>query len=282
MARFITASLCGSVLFFLSPLFAHAGINLNLKWTELDNGQFNVSISPTGTFDVPSHLADMRCNPGEPGYDCVGNWQISVGNNPAVGCEPFVSSPSGTYLTAHAASMSRAYSGKTCTASNLTINGTEKICIMNTTYGNWLGSVTSSPGVNLYATSGCWGGSEGGGGTIVPPISPVSCYMDNMISLAHGALDYSDIEAKAASYQATVICSRQATLKITIPNGGRVNLNSDGSFYSIISIMGATGSYQFINYGTRSVEFKSQLHHIGTDRVNGEFSNSTVAILDIL
>lgn len=272
---------CG-ILFFLLPLLAHGGINLNLKWTELENGLFDLSITPTGTFDVPSHMTDMRCNVQDPGWPCIGNWQIIVGNNPAVGCEPFVSSPSGTYLTTHAASMSRAYNGKTCTAKNLTINGTEKICIKNSTDGKWLGSMVSSPGMNLYATSGCWAGSEGGGGTIDPPVSPASCYMDNVISLAHGSIDYSSIEGSEANYKATVSCTRQSTVRITIPNGGKVNLNNDGSFYSIISIMGAPGQYQFVNSGSAAITFTSQLHHIGTGRINGAFSNSTVAVLDIL
>ncbi len=124
-------------------------------------------------------------------------------------------------------------------------------------------------------------GAAGGGNSIQPPVKPLSCSISN-ITLAHGTVDYSQLETSEARGSATVSCTRQATVKITIANGGKVNFNSDGSFYSVVSVMGKPGGAQFSVNGSMQVPFVSRLYTVGEETLTGAFNRSAVAVLDIL
>ncbi|HIE0912762.1 TPA: hypothetical protein ACXJOV_003803 [Serratia marcescens] len=259
---------------------AVAKISLNVKWTQDNGGKWSLSISPQGSYELDRDLIIAKCT-GAGVWPCEGQWRLSV-NNKGIYCDPLVSGTVGMTVGTFAARVASAYSGKTCTLSNLVLDGTEKICAMTHFTGEWRQEWGYYPGGTLYATSGCDGGPSGDGETILPPIKPLSCSINSSISLAHGTVDYSEIGASQATYLATVSCTRQATVKITVPNGGKVNFNNDGSFYSMVSVMDKPGGAQFSVNGSVQVKFSSRLYAVGDETLNGAFNSSAVAVLNIL
>ncbi|WP_025304996.1 MrpH family fimbial adhesin [Serratia marcescens] len=260
---------------------AFAKISLNWKWTQESGGKWSLSISPQGAYEVDPDMAIAKCT-GKGFWPCQGQWRIYV-NAKSIECDPMVSGEVGMTVATFATRVASAYNGKTCVLNDLVLNGTEEICAMTYITGEWYQQWGLYPsGGTLYATSGCSDGPVGGGETILPPIKPLSCSINNSISLAHGTIDYSEIGASQATYMATVSCTRQATVKITVPNGGKVNFKSDGSFYSLVSVMDKPGGAQFSVNGSTQVKFSSRLYTVGDEALNGVFNNSTVAVLDIL
>lgn len=272
--------LLGCFLFiFMSS--AHAAISLNEKWAQNANGYWSLSISPRGSFEAPSYVVNGKClRVGEyPHYSCGGNWVISVGGM-FIECK-WVDGGLGITGKAMLEKMQSEYSNTTCTLPKMLLNGSETICIKNYLQGMWSDGWSGVFGLRLYATSGCEGGTAGGGSSIQPPVKPLSCSISD-ITLAHGTVDYSQLGASEASGSATVSCTRQATVKITIANGGKVNFNSDGSFYSVVSVMGKPGGAQFSVNGSMQVPFVSRLYTVGEETLTGAFNRSAVAVLDIL
>lgn len=261
---------------------AFAKISLNLKWAQESGGKWSLSISPQGAYELGPDLAIAKCT-GQGNWPCQANWRLAV-NDTGVECDPMVKIDTGMTVATLMAKVASAYNGKTCVLNNLVLNGTEKICVRTVMTGEWVSEWGFYPnvGTDVYATSGCPDGAVGGGETILPPIKPLSCSINNSISLAHGTIDYSEIGASQATYMATVSCTRQATVKITVPNGGKVNFKSDGSFYSLVSVMDKPGSAQFSVNGSKQVKFSSRLYTVGDEALNGVFNNSAVAVLDIL
>ncbi|MBL0877033.1 MrpH family fimbial adhesin [Serratia ureilytica] len=259
---------------------AFAKISLNLKWTQESGGKWSLSISPQGAYELAPELAIAKCT-GRGYWPCQAHWRIYV-NGTGIECDPMVIVETGVTVATLATRVANAYNGKTCVLDNLVLNGTEKICVMTQMFGEWAQPWLHTEGGPIYATSGCSDGAVGGGETILPPIKPLSCSINNSISLAHGTIDYSEIGASQATYLATVSCTRQATVKITVPNGGKVNFKSDGSFYSLISVMDTPGGAQFSVNGSKQVKFSSRLYAVGDDTLNGMFNNSAVAVLNIL
>lgn len=260
---------------------AVAKISLNVKWTQESGGKWSLSISPQGSYELESAMKSAKCT-GAGVWPCEGQWRLYVNGRGSVYCEPLVSGAVGMTVETFAARVASAYSGRTCTLSNLVLDGTEKICATTYFTGNWLNEWGLYPGGALYATTGCDGGPTKDGETILPPIKPLSCSINSSISLAHGTIDYSEIGASQATYLATVSCTRQATVKITVPNGGKVNFNNDGSFYSVVSVMDKPGGAQFSVNGSVQVKFSSRLYAVGDESLNGAFNSSAVAVLNIL
>jgi hypothetical protein len=260
--------------------FSAIATELNVKWTEDSQGAWSLSISPQGPFYLDEHVKNVRCT--ALAETCYGGWKISVGDK-RIECLPVITAPVGTSAAAFAPVMQSAYNGKTCTLSNLNLNGTEKICIENVVRGQWMDSSTTFGfGYSFYSTLSCQDGGAGGGGIVEPPIKPLSCSIQSEIPLAHGTVEYSKLSASKAAYTATVSCTRQATVKIALANGGKVNLKNDGSFYSVISVMDQPGGAQFFVNGSLPVRFSSQLYTVGSDPINGVFGKSAVAVMNIL
>jgi|GEM_PF-4022004 len=258
---------------------AVAKISLNVKWAQDNAGKWSLSISPQGSYELDSAMKSAKCT-GAGAWPCEGRWRLYI-NNKGIYCDPLVSGAVGMTVETFAARVASAYNGKTCTLSNLVLDGTEKICAMTYFTGEWFNESLYSGGT-LYATTGCDGGAVGGGETILPPIKPLSCSINSSISLAHGTIDYSEIGASQATYLATVSCTRQATVKITVPNGGKVDFNNDGSFYSVVSVMDKPGGAQFSVNGSVQVKFSSRLYAVGDESLNGAFNSSAVAVLNVL
>ncbi|HIE4802160.1 TPA: hypothetical protein ACXNDR_004908 [Serratia marcescens] len=259
---------------------AVAKISLNVKWAQDSGGKWSLSISPQGSYELDSTFANAKCT-GTGQWPCEAQWRIYI-NNDGIYCDPLVRGAVGMTVGTLAARVMSAYSGKTCTLSNLVLDGTEKICVMTQLSGNWSDGWNLYPGGAMYATTGCDGGPTRDGETILPPIKPLSCSISSSISLAHGTVDYSQIGASQATYLATVSCTRQATVKITVPNGGKVNFNNDGSFYSVVSVMDKPGGAQFSVNSSVQVKFSSRLYTVGDETLNGAFNSSAVAVLNIL
>lgn len=261
---------------------AFAKISLNWKWIQESEGKWSLSITPQGTYELDPDLASAKCT-GRGYWPCQAQWRLAV-NGTSVDCDPMVGVETGVTVATLATRVANAYNGKTCVLNNLVLNGTEKVCAITYMFGEWASEWSFYPngGAPLYATSGCENGPAGGGETILPPIKPLSCSINNSISLAHGTIDYSEIGASQATYMATVSCTRQATVKITVPNGGKVKFKSDGSFYSLVSVMDKPGGAQFSVNGSTQVKFSSRLYTVGDEVLNGVFNNSAVAVLDIL
>ncbi len=260
---------------------AFAKISLNLKWTQESGGKWSLSISPQGAYELAPELAIAKCT-GRGYWPCQAHWRIYVNDASGIECDPMVIVETGVTVATLATRVANAYNGKTCVLNNLVLNGTEKICVMTYMFGEWAQPWLHNEGGPIYATSGCADGAVGGGEAILPPIKPLSCSINNSISLAHGTIDYSEIGASQATYMATVSCTRQATVKITVPNGGKVNFKSDGSFYSLVSVMDKPGGAQFSVNGSTQVKFSSRLYTVGDEALNGMFNNSAVAVLNIL
>lgn len=258
-----------------------ASISLNVRWEQNNRGLWSLSITPQGTFELGPERDTAQCVYG----GCEGQWQIYVLGRASIWCDPAVSATKGMTGRAYATVVERAANGKTCTLSNLTIDGSEKICIKHEGLGDWRGEWSYFPGgIRLYFTNNCdyGGGGWGEGGTIDPPIKPLKCTLSD-ISLAHGTLDYSRIAESEATYSATAYCNRLATVKISVANGGKVNLNDDGSFYSVVSVMDKPGGAQLSVNGTTPVKFSSRLYVNGNDLIiRGAFSGTTVAVLNVL
>ncbi|RFS88284.1 MrpH family fimbial adhesin [Serratia marcescens] len=262
---------------------AIASISLNAKWTQDWRGLWSLSISPQGTYDFNHDFQTAKCL-GTGWWPCEGQWRIYIKNKASFYCEPLVSGSVGMTMGVFQERMMRAYSGKTCTISDLVLDGTEKICVMSYFTGEWSNGWTLYSGGPMYATSGCNESPPGGGEgeTVLPPVKPLSCSLNNTISLAHGTVDYSRLGESQATYLATVNCTRQATVKLTIPNSGKVNFKNDGSFYSVVSVMDKPGGAQLSVNGPMQVKFSSRLYHVGNDALSGDFKSSAVVVLDIL
>ncbi|WP_146036105.1 MrpH family fimbial adhesin [Serratia marcescens] len=277
------------LLVFLFLLFgrassAFAGISLNVKWVEDNRGLWSLSITPQGTFELDPSSSIAQCVNG----GCEGQWRIYVfggknGGDSSIWCEPTVTASKGMTARAYATVVERAANGKTCTLSNLRIDGSEKICIMHQSLGDWRSEWTNYGGMRLFWTDNCdYGGGGGGpGGTIDPPIKPLNCTLSD-ISLTHGTIDYRQITESEATYSATVYCNRLATVKISVANDGKVNFKDDGSFYAIVSVMGKPGSAQLPVNGSTPVKFSSRLYMTGNNVIRGEFSGTAVAVLNVL
>ncbi len=280
MRRIVLSMFLGVALALVAPV-ALADINLNIKWSQDNDGLWSLSITPAGSFNlgVDGHA---RCQ-ANPYYPCDdGGWDLIVGSK-IMYCQPRITVPAGTTSTGLAQRMAAATFGKTCTLSRLQLDGTEKVCIRNLTGGPWVSSTSGRYKWPLYVSNDCGeDGGSGGGGTVKPPIEPLSCSLDNTIALAHGTLNYNQIDASQATYTAMVSCTRQATVRVSIANGGRVNFADDGSFYAQIAVMDQPGGAQFAVNGSKAVTFSSRLHVANGVLVRGVFAKSTVAVLDIL
>lgn len=263
-----------SVLIGVQPAFAD--IALNDKWTQDSNGKWSLTISPRGDFMRPE-FKTVYCQAGY--WPCEGRWQIQVGNQYTY-CDPVVKATVGTPGATFMAEMTRAYNGRSCTLGNLSLNGTEKVCVKNLVSGEWLGTMWTL-GYVLYSINSCEEGSVGGGGGIIPPVKPLSCSISN-ITLDHGTVDYGRLEASEANSSATVSCTRQATVKITVANAGKINLKPDGSFYSIVSVMGKPGGAQFLVNNMVQVSFSSRLYMENDEVFGGAFNGSAVVVLNVL
>ncbi|CAH5421420.1 MrpH family fimbial adhesin [Serratia marcescens] len=266
---------------FLAVIGTHdssvfAAISLNEKWEQNDRGKWSLSITPRGTFDLTNDMKTVKCI-SEVG--CEGMWKIDVRGRGSIFCDPKVLAPRGMTGSAYVRRVESA-AGGTCTLSNLTLDGSESICILHEALGGWRDEWNFFPGLRIYNTRNCYGG--GGGVEITPPIKPLNCSLSD-ISLTHGTIDYRRIPESEAIYSATAYCNRQATVKISVANGGRVNLNSDGTFYSLVSIMDKPGDAQLSVNGNTPVKFSSRLYAKGNNLViRGAFRGTAVVVMNVL
>ncbi|EOY5052094.1 hypothetical protein ACP3A4_002783 [Serratia marcescens] len=141
---------------------AVAKISLNVKWAQDSSEKWSLSISPQGSYELDRDLMIAKCT-GTGVWPCEGRWRLYV-NNKGIYCDPLVSGTVGMMVGTFAARVASAYNGKTCTLSNLVLDGTEKICAMTYFTGEWYQEWALYSGGTLYATSGCDGGPIGGGG----------------------------------------------------------------------------------------------------------------------
>jgi hypothetical protein len=176
--------------------------------------------------------------------------------------------------------MQRQTIGVECTLSNIQINGDEKVCIYSSAGGSWRQGTTGYPiGVPFYGSSlPCdYGGGAGG---IQPPVKPASCSISNIL-FDHGSITSDELNGAKASLQKTIQCTQKATVKIKIQNSGKINLNNDGSLYSIISIDGNDGEATMLINTEKNVNFTSSIYYKGNDSLTGGFNNSSVLSLEI-
>lgn len=254
-------------------------MSINVKWEQNDRGLWSLSITPQGTFYLTPEQQTVKCITDG---GCKGRWVIRVFGRDEIECEPVVIAPKGMTGRDYAKAVERAANGKTCTLGNLTLDGSERICIASIGGGDWLDEWTLMSGLSLYGTYACGLGGGESGGEVTPPIKPLNCSLSD-ISLAHGTIDYSRIPESEAIYSATAYCNRQATVKISVANGGRVNLNSDGTFYSLVSIMDKPGEAQLSVNGNTPVKFSSRLYAKGNNVViRGSFRGAAVVVMSVL
>ncbi|MFS8109935.1 hypothetical protein, partial [Serratia marcescens] len=124
---------------FLAVIGTHdssvfAAISLNEKWEQNDQGKWSLSITPRGTFELTDDQKMPKCLSG--GNGCEGMWKIYVYGRGSTSCAPTVFAPYGMPGSSYARRVERA-AGGTCTLSNLTLDGSENICILHEALGDW-------------------------------------------------------------------------------------------------------------------------------------------------
>ena len=162
--------------------------------------------------------------------------------------------------------------------------------------GNW-GEMVDKIGGNPCFQFSIYGGHFGStcGGTATPPPPPpkppepqVSCYISGNIYLQHGSLADSNVSGNRADASARIYCTKAAKVKVSAvssigSSSYMVNLRSDGSLKSILTVNGVAGNVSLDVPGAagRDVVFSSTLLASGTP-APGDFSGSAVAVVDIL
>lgn len=259
-----------------------ASIKLNEKWTQNASGLWSLSFTPTGTFDPLISKSTTCYDPGPDGK-CIGYWVISVrgsGGNVSKACSPQQLFYRGTSYGTAISTMQKQTIGVECTLSNIQINGDEKICISSSASGSWKEGTTGYPfGVPFYGSSlPCdYGGGTGG---IQPPVKPASCSIGDIL-FNHGSVTSDELNGAKTSLQSMIQCTQKATVKITIQNSGKINLNNDGSLYSIISIDDNGAEATMLINTEKNVNFTSIIYYRGNGMLTGDFNNSSILSLEI-
>ncbi|MFO6502157.1 hypothetical protein ACLD9R_16855 [Serratia marcescens] len=168
---------------------------------------------------------------------------------------------------------------------------------------NWSKLVEKANGRPCFAfdmRGSTGGGSFGdtcGGSATPPPVTPkppepqVSCYLSGNIYLQHGSLADSEVAANKANTTARVYCTGAAKVKVRAlssigSDSYMVNLRSDGSLQSLLTVNGVVGNGNGVlldvpGLSGKDVVFSSMLITSGTP-APGDFSGSAVAVVDIL
>ncbi|QDI20295.1 hypothetical protein FBF86_20925 [Serratia marcescens] len=120
-----------------------------------------------------------------------------------------------------------------------------------------------------------------------PPPSSVSCYM-NPVEIKHPPLQSDEINGKTISVNMAVVCTGQATVRISaLANDGSslLSLRGDGSLKSELSVNGQSGTPGALvtvpGYGGASVSFSSKLVTSGNVAA-GDFRGTGVVKINIL
>jgi hypothetical protein len=124
-----------------------------------------------------------------------------------------------------------------------------------------------------------------------PPEPQISCYLSGNIYLQHGSLADSEVAANKANTTARVYCTGAAKVKVRAlssigSDSYMVNLRSDGSLQSLLTVNGVVGNGNGVlldvpGLSGKDVVFSSMLITSGTP-APGDFSGSAVAVVDIL
>ncbi|CAI1843828.1 Uncharacterised protein [Serratia marcescens] len=127
--------------------------------------------------------------------------------------------------------------------------------------------------------------------TPTPPDPLVSCYMNGNIYLQHGSLADSEVLGNRADATAYIYCTGNAKVRVrSLASIGSdsymVNLRSDGSLMSLLTVNGIVGNGGGVvldvpGGGIKEVTFSSSLVTSGVP-APGDFSGSAVAVVDIL
>lgn len=263
---------------FLSHFSYGALLEARITWQRF--GDISVgTINSKGT--VYNAYPDFSCVYGT----CVAKWEMII-DGKIYNCTRLnVNSPLGTLYRNHIRAMNSTMINKECEFVALIFTGNERICIRLVSHGAFGGNWGTVLKITHLSSGGECGPPDIGGEVIPPidpPVKPTSCSINGDIYLRHGNVNEDSINENRASAIAYLSCSRTSTVKVSVGNGGVIDLNAKSGLKSTIYISGKKGVNTFGNVNVLSVLFESVLSKTGGEVVGGNFSNSAVATLDIL
>lgn len=281
------------LIFSLTASYAFGSVDLNLKWVKTTEERYAISISPKGTVkDKYPEYKNYKCIGWGGNTTCVSYWQMRVGGNPIYGCSPTVVANPGTTLDFMASQIDSKLM-TTCQSYSYWLSGDESVCVWIATYGNYDGGAVGGGVLSPQFASfgnGC-SSSEGGGsgGSIEPPIEPVSCQVNNQsIIIQHPVLSQDNVDGNYKESGFNVSCTRKNSIKLAVSGvdaSGRLALSSAKNLYSKLKInnspAGVGVTINDVGSEGRNVTISSELQRNG-DIPGGNYSASAVLTMDVL
>ncbi|MEL5214716.1 hypothetical protein PTR15_24155 [Serratia nevei] len=258
---------------------SYGALYVDFIWEPLVGSYYIGTLQPTGTVDNLYISDGLRCFDGP----CEAKWEI-ITDGMKSGCFGKVISPTGTLYNNHVNAMNNTMI-KPCPTQLKEFTGNEKMCVRLISYGEFISQSLRTFNIVHLTSGGECGPATDGGQTIppvTPPVKPTSCSINDDIYLRHGNVNYDSINENRVSASAYLSCSRTSTIKVSIGNGGVIDLNAKSGLKSTIYISGKKGVNAFKSVNGMSVLFESVLTKTGGEVVGGNFSNSAVVTLDIL
>ncbi|MBH1922374.1 hypothetical protein [Serratia surfactantfaciens] len=274
------------------PLCAFGKVDLNLVWKKGAGTLVSASISPTGTVkDIYAYADRHMCDEKDRGY-CTSYWVIDTGKFWKI-CDPRAEVKYGEKLSDLKSKIDKNLMAP-CETSYYDFPDDGYICISLATVGEFWRDYGSGQGTvlrpQLVTYGSCYKGDEGGqGGTIEPPIEPLSCQIKTPnIVIQHSAVNQDELDGNYKETQFDVSCTRKSSVKLAISGldaSGRLALNSTKNLYSKLKMnnysAGAGVTVNDVDDKGRKVTISSELQSSGKVP-GGEYSASAVLNMNIL